>query len=143
MKHLLVRKSPSPYGNNQCGYIALISVLMVSAIIVLIAISASLASISESDMGFLENQAWTAFSLATACAEEALLRIKDYTLFSGSGNLTLGDGNCTYTVIRLAGQNRDIRASGTVGNIIRKVKITIDGISPSINITSWLQVADF
>jgi len=125
------------------GYIALISVLIISAIIVLIATSASLVSIGESDMGFEENQAWETSFLAAACAEEALQQIKDSLPFSGSGNLSLGQGSCGYTVTRLIGQNRIINASGTVDSIVRKLKITIDKIKPSINITSWQEVADF
>ena len=144
MKHPLQQKIRFLYGNkNQKGYIALISVLIISALVVLIATSASLVSISESDMGLEENQAWESFYLATACAEEALQKIRDSAPFSGSGNLSLGQGNCTYTVTKLTGQNRIITAAGTVRNITRKVKITLDKITPNINITSWQQVVDF
>lgn len=144
MKHPLQQKIRFLYGNkNQKGYIALISVLIISAIVVLIATSASLVSISESDMGLEENQAWETFYLTNACSEEALQQIRDSISFKGSGNLSLGEGSCTYTVTKLTGQNRVITASGTVGNIVRKAKITLDKITPNINITSWQQVVDF
>lgn len=125
------------------GYIALISILIISATVVLIATSASLFSIGEADMGLEQNQSWEAYYLATACAEEALQQIENSDKFSGSGNLSLGQGNCTYMVTKLTKQNRIITASGTVGNISRKIKITIDKIKPNINITSWQEVADF
>lgn len=143
MKHLWRQKRQFLYENRKEGYIALISVLIISAIVVLIATSASLVSISESDMGLEENQAWESFYLATACAEEALQKIQDSSSFSGSGNLSLGQGSCTYTVTKLTSQNRVITASGTVRNITRKVKITLDKINPNINITFWQQVVDF
>ena len=143
MKRLWTLKTPSPCGNNQKGYIALISVIIISALVLLIASSANLLSVSESDMGLQENQSWEAFYLATACAEEALQQIRDFAPFSGSGSLSLGQGTCTYTVIKLVGENRTIIASGTVGDAIRKIKITIDKINPDINIVSWQQVIDF
>ena len=81
-------------------------------------------------------------ALANACAEEALQQIRDSTPFTGTGNLTLGQGSCNYTVTSGGGQNRTIASTGTVGSIVRKVKTTIDKINPGINITSWQEVAD-
>ena len=141
MRHHLPLETRFLCGNKN-GYIALISVLIISAIVVLIATSASLVSISESDMSLEENQAWETFYLATACAEEALQQIRDSTEFSGSRDFPLGSGTCSYTVTKLTEQNRIVTASGSLGNIMRKIKITLDKITPDINITSWQQVAD-
>jgi len=122
---------------------ALISVIIISALTLLIASSANLLSVSESDMGLQENQSWEAFYLATACAEDALQQIKDSPFFSGSGNLLLGSGSCDYTVIEEIDENRVITSAGIVGNVVGKIQITIDQITPTINITSWQEVADF
>lgn len=124
------------------GYIALISILIISAIVVLIATSFSLISISESDLSLTENQSWKSFYLASACAEEALQKIKESASFEGSSNLSFGGDSCGYQVIKLADENRLILASSTINGMIKKVRITLDKISP-INITSWQQVADF
>lgn len=125
------------------GYIALISILIISAIVILIAASANLISISESKMGLKESESWQAFYLTTACAEEALQQIKDSTPYEGSGNIPIGQGSCAYTVTKLIGENRIITATGTVRDINRRVKITIDKVNPTINIVSWQEVADF
>lgn len=125
------------------GYIALISILIITAVTSLIAISATLLSINESTMGLSKSLSAEAYYLASACAEEGLQQINNSIPFSGSGGLTLGNGFCSYTVTKLTGQNRTIDSSGTVNNIVRKIKITLDSITPNINITLWDEVADF
>ena len=129
--------------NYQKGYIALITVLVTGAVGVAIAVSVLWLGLGSSKTSFSMEQSNQAKALANACSEEALQQIRDSTPFTGSGNLTFGQGTCSYTVTSQGGQNRTITASASVGTIVRKVKITIDKITPSINITSWQEVADF
>ena len=128
--------------NNSGGYITLISVLIVGAVGIAITTSLILLGLGSSRTSFAVEQSNQAKALANACAEEALQQIRDSTPFTGSGNLTLGQGVCSYTVTSQGGQNRTITASGTVGTIMRKVKIIIDKINPTIQVVSWQEVAD-
>lgn len=128
--------------NVQRGYIALITVLVVGAVGVTVAVSVILLGLGSSRTSFAFEQSNQAKALANACAEEALQKIRDSMPFEGSGSLTLGQGTCIYIVTKQTGQNRTVTASGTVGTIIRKVHITLDKITPSINITSWQEVED-
>jgi hypothetical protein len=125
------------------GYIALITVLVIGAVGLAITISVILLGLGASRTSFALTQSNQAKAFANACAEEALQQIRDAIPYEGTGNLTLGQGSCTYTVTKLTAQNRTITASGTVGTIIRKVSIALDKITPSINITSWQEVANF
>lgn len=125
------------------GYIALISILIISAIVLLIAISAGVLSISEADMGLAKNQASEAYYYANACAEHALQEIRELSSFTGTDTIVFDNGSCGYTVTSQGGSNRTITASGNVGDITRKIQITINQINPLINITSWDEVADF
>ena len=136
-------QTKSPRLKTNQGYIALISVLIISALVLLIASSASLSSLSESEMGLEENQSWEAYYLANLCTEEALQQIRDSVSYEGSENIFLNSGNCSYTVIREPGQNRTINATGTVEAIIRKLRINIDQINPKINVASWQEVTEF
>lgn len=129
--------------NKKKGFITLMSVLIVSAVGLSISISLILLGLGASRSSFALEQSKQAQSLAILCAEEGLQQIRNSTPFAGTGNLTVGLGTCTYTVINLTGQNRTITASGTIGTIIRKIAISIDQINPQINITSWQEVADF
>lgn len=129
--------------DNQRGYITLISVLVVSTISVAITVSLVLLGVGSSRSSFALEQVNQAKALANLCAEEALQEINDSTPYTGTDNLTIGQGTCTYTVTNTGGQNRTITASGTVDTIIRKVSISIDAINPNINITSWQEVVSF
>ncbi len=122
------------------GYVALVSVLIVGAMGVIVATGVILLGLSWSRTSFALTQSLQAKTSADACVEEALQRIKDSTPFSGSGTLTLGLGGCTYTVTNNGAQNRSVVSVGTVGTVVRKVSVTLDKISPSINITSWREV---
>lgn len=128
---------------NEAGYITLLSSLFLVAIGGVVAGSVLLLGLGFSRTSFALSQSNEAKALANACAEEALQKIQESTPFSGSATISLGNGTCTYTVTKLTGQNRTITSSGSVGTIIRKVSISIDKISPNINITSWQEVADF
>lgn len=129
---------------NQPGYIALISVIIISALAILIASSANLVSIGESDMGLQENQSWEAFYLATACAEEALMRLKDNLDYVGNETLTFDSGFCTIEPLEgIGNQDRIIKVFGTAHNQIRKIKIEINTVNPETEISSWQELADF
>jgi hypothetical protein len=81
--------------------------------------------------------------LAQACAEIALQEIRDSDSFSGSGNLTIGSGTCTYAVTDTGGNSREITSSGIIDDVTRKTRVLIDGINPHINVLSWKEVADY
>lgn len=125
------------------GYVALMSVLVILAVILAAAIGASFLSISEAGMGLQKNQSSSAYYLASACAEEALQQINDSLDFQGSGAASFVNGDCSYEVIIGSGQDRIIRASGIVAVVARKISISLDQVVPIINITSWQEVADF
>lgn len=128
---------------NQRGYITLLSTLFLVAIGGVVAGSLILLGLGFSKTSLAIDQSNQAKSLANACSEEALQQIRSSTVYTGSGNLTLGQGSCSYTVTSGGGENRTIVSTGAVGTIIRKVKVIISVINPTISVTSWQEVADF
>lgn len=125
------------------GYITLMSVLIVSSIGVSIALSLVLLGLGSSKSSLALERSTEARGLANACAEQALQEIRNSTAYTGTGNLTLGQGTCVYTVTDMGAETRLITATGQVNETIRKLKITIDVINPQINISSWQELADF
>lgn len=125
------------------AFITLLSVIIAGFISVAVAVTLLAVGISSSKSSFTLEWSKHAKALADACAEEALKQIRASTSFSGNGNLSLGQSSCSYTVVLLSGENRQIISTGTVGTIIRKVKISISAITPKITISSWQEVADF
>lgn len=126
---------------NKNGYVALLSVIVVGAIAVTIAVTFLLVGIAWSQTSFDLERSNQAKALANACAEEALQQIRTSTPFIGSGNLNIGQGTCSYTVVSGGGQNRTINTSGLVGPMTRKVQINITAINPLIIISTWQEIS--
>lgn len=125
------------------GYVTLISVLIIGAIGLTITLSLLLLGLSASRTSFAYEQQNTAQGLAEACTEEGLQQIRNSTPFTGGGTLNLSTGDCSYSVTSQGGEDRTIEASATVGGVVRKIKVIIDKINPSIQIVTWQNVADF
>lgn len=119
------------------------SILIVGAVGSAAAISLLLLGLGGTQSGFSLEQSNQAKVLANACQEEALKQIRGTVNYEGSGSLNLGQGSCSYTVTKGAGQNRTVTARGTVGSEVRKVKVEVGQITPKITLTSWQEVADF
>lgn len=125
------------------GFATLVSVLAVSAVGSVIAVSVLLLGISSQNTSFAIEQSSLAKSYAVACAEDALQEIRESTPFTGTGSISFAQGACTYTVTSQGGQARTITASAEVGMVIRKVKVIIDSINPTIDVVSWQEIPDF
>lgn len=127
---------------TETGFITLVSVLLVGAVGLSIALSTVLLGVGASRTNFAIEQSGKAKALANACAEEALEKIRESTPFTGSGNLSLGGGTCSYTVTSTGDTTRSVASSGTIGTITRKVNITVTQINPEIIVNPWVEAAD-
>ncbi|MBI5135381.1 hypothetical protein HZA86_04090 [Candidatus Uhrbacteria bacterium] len=125
------------------GFATLTSVIVASAIASAIGVTLLLSGISSTRGSIATSLGAQANALANACAEEALQAIHDNLSYTGQFNRTLGDGTCSATVTDGGGQLRTITSTGTVGGIIRKVKITTSALTPKITVSSWQEVGDF
>ena len=126
--------------NKNNGYITLLSVLVVGAVGVAVTTSLILLGVSSSRTSFSYQQMYQAKNLANSCAEEGLEQIREVSSYAGSGNLTLGQGSCTYVVTNLGGDSRLIEATGTVGTVVRKTQVDISAINPLIVVSSWQEI---
>jgi len=126
------------------AYIALITILIISAVTLLIAVSSSLFGISETDMGLIEDQSTQSYYLANACVEYSLEKLKNNINYTGNETLDIDDGSCYIYLPEGSGnENRTIKVTGTLANQTRKIKIIIEKINPSITISSWQEVSEF
>jgi hypothetical protein len=127
------------YGHK--GFITLISVLLVSVVGLTIAMSLILLGLGFSKTSLASVQSNQSKALVNACVEEALEQIQINANYTGTNNLSLGSGTCTYTVSGIA-PNKSVTASGIVGTIIRKVRVSTSAVVPKILISSWQEVAN-
>lgn len=128
---------------NNKGYIILLSVLLIGAAGLSIAVSIILLGIAQARNSASINNYSAAKALATACIEEGLQQIRNDEYFANSAQLTFSDGTCDYTVIYQGGDNREIQAIGEVGEAISRIKVITDTIAPTINIASWQELSNF
>lgn len=128
--------------DRQSGYVALMAVLIVGAVSLTISLALLTSGADSQRATLITQQSTQARGLAASCAEEALQAIHDSTTYTGTNNLTLGQGSCSYTVTNTGGANRTIDTTGTVGSVVRKVKVYVTITSSSISVTSWQEVPD-
>lgn len=129
-------------GKAEKGFVTLLFVLIVFAVSAAISSSLLLSGLASSEDSFALNQSDQAKTLADACAEKGLETIRENNGYTGTTNLSLGAGTCSYTVSNTGGSTRTVAAAGTVGSVTRKAKVLVDQLSPQIHISSWQEVAD-
>ena len=128
--------------NCNNGYIALISVLVISAVGVAAAISLILLGLGSSRTSFTFEQSNQAKALANTCAEEALNRLRLDINYSGNETINLGQGACFINSIIINGSQRTIQVEGTVAAVVRRLRILAQ-VQPSMQIISWQELAEF
>lgn len=121
------------------GYVGLLSVLFVGAIGAVVATTIMLLGLASSRNSLALVQSMQAKGMANACAEEALLRIRKLTSYTGIGTLSSNVGNCNYSVTAGSGENRTVLANGYVGSVVRKLSISVTQINPLIS-ASWSEI---
>jgi len=133
---------------NSAGFIALISVLIVGAIVLVISIGLSLRSVGETNVSLGEQESGRALALANLCAEQALMKLESVLNYAGGESVTVGSDTCDILTIGGSGnQDRTVKIQATSttanGTYVRKVKVEVSQISPVMQISSWEGVADF
>lgn len=126
------------------GYVALISILLIEAIMLVIGAGVLLRSsgVAKTDVS-IDKQA-RAQAAVSACADYALNQLKETTVYTGNQLLTVGSDTCyIMTVAGIGGTNRTVQATSTVSGYTYKMKIQIADVNPVMIISSWEDVADF
>lgn len=127
--------------SSEKGYVALLSVLVLGAVATAAAIAMLVAGADSQREALVSQRSSQARGLVDACVEEALQQIHDNTAFTGTNNLALGQGSCTYTVTNTGAATRTISANSTVGSVVRKVTVYVTIGASTISITSWQEVS--
>jgi type II secretory pathway component PulK len=139
------------------GFIALITILTVSAIALVISSTILLRSVTEARISIDEESTNQAWATVNACAEYALVHMAvasttNYATssngwnYEGGDTVSVGGNSCRILPIDISGgatSTRLVNASSTVNDFTRKVSIVVATNTPSINVSSWQIVADF
>lgn len=123
------------------GYIALLSVIIVGAAAMAIALTLLNTGTDAQRTNLITQQTIQARQLAHGCGEEALQVIHDNTSYTGTGSVVMSTGTCTYTVASTGASTRTIAAASTIGGVVRRVMIYVTINSSSLSVTSWQDVS--
>ena len=124
------------------GYVFLISVLAVGAIVTLIVAVLLLLASSIARSTISLQQSARALSMANTCIERALSQLYNDPSYSGGIGATFSEGTCTIQAIAGYGYtDRTICVEGQSGTVTRHFEVDIASIYPSYVIRSWKEVA--
>lgn len=125
-------------GRKENGYIAFTSLLVISAITLVVATSVALLNIDSAQSSLSVNQKQTAIINTKSCAEEALVRIRDNYSYTG-GTLNLNEGSCVITATG-SGISRLINITTTLPGPPEyrdNAVLTVKRRGYSVNIETW------
>ncbi len=126
------------------GFIALASVLVLSAIFLSISISIASRAISGSDTSIGMHEREVARFIVMACVEHALVELQRTLNYDGEESILVGDTPCEIESIGGDGNtNRTIHAESQVGSVVYRVVVDVAVVSPHLSITSYERVASF
>lgn len=129
------------------GYLTLMSVFIIGLTGTAIAISLLSYAANFSRSTIVSEQSFEAMSLADACAESAIMQIKNDGLYAGSEQLTFNEGICQYSVTNDSNVQSSVFSTSTVDVVLRKVKVvvskTIVGATTTVTSLDWREKADF
>lgn len=134
---------------NSRGYVALMSVLIISAIGVIIVTSLLSLGTSYQRSIFVIQQQFNTQSLSHACSNVALMKIKLDALYEGGESINFGADNCDILPITQTNGLYTIKIQSVSNYISQKTQIVVsrienpDTFAVTLTIESWKNMADF
>lgn len=127
--------------NNQKGFMALTSILIISAISLGIAVSISLLGVGESKSSLALKKGQEALTIAQACGEESLFRLKKDSTYT-SGSLNVGNGTCNISVTG-SGADRTVDVIAHISDLSlyeKKIRLVVKLSGTAVNLISWQEI---
>lgn len=130
--------------NKRFGFIALSTVLVLSAIFLSLGIAVASRAIAGATMATALQTQTEAKHLSDACAEYALMELSRTLNYSGNDSILIEGQTCLIRHIEGSGNyNRTVEAVGTVSDYTYRTKVLVEEVSPIMTIESWEGVKSF
>lgn len=123
------------------GYVMLMNVLVVSATLITVAVTAALALSRGGTRGTVTERSRAAQRLAEACAEVALYELQQSPAYAGNEAVAVGAGSCTILPV-VAGPPLLVRVQAAADQETYRLEIAVDD-PQGVGIVSWKRVAVF
>lgn len=126
------------------GYVFLISVLSVGAMVTLIVSVLLIISTTLARSAMSLEQSSLALGYVDACMERALLNLRADQSYAGDETLTFDKGSCRILPLGGVGSlDRTVCAQGMSGEAVRRMEASIDTLFPQVSVASWDEVPGF
>ena len=119
------------------GYIAISSMLVIAAVVLVIGISVSLTSVNEIQTALSGKKAEELVTLVDGCAEDTLLYLNERNELPLS--VSSPEGSCTVTLENQSGTNWTFLVSADNGEYQKRIRIVANRDS-SLSIVTWTYV---
>lgn len=134
----------STFHSSHSGYILLITILMIGAVASAILSSLLLLGISANQVSLSVLESNTSLSLAQACAEYGLLKLRQSPSYAGNEFVMVGTSPCEIlSVGGIGNNNRVLCTEGKIGDSVRRLQIVVNQVLPTTKIYSWQEVSVF
>ena len=124
--------------NQKKGFIAISTVLIVSAVVLAVAFSVTMRSIGNAKSSLALTKGEDALGLAEGCAEDGLLKSKANASYNG-GAITRPEGTCQITISK-SGTTWTMTAAVTSPAYRRSVKVIFVRTDTQITLSSWKEI---
>lgn len=126
------------------GFIALTTVLILSALFLSVGISIASRALSASTVSIALAERDRARYRAEACAERALMELQRTLDYTGNERVLVEDGSCDILSIMGNGNtNRTIHTVSTIGAHTYRIQAVVSTVSPKMVVTSFERVVNF
>jgi hypothetical protein len=120
--------------NNNSGqkdaFALLASVLIISALALMLAVSILLSNVDAARGSRLQLSLAQADAWSDSCIDSALFAIAASSTLALPGSLSGASGSCSYEIVDLGGPSRLIRSSGISGEALRRRLVELDQVAP-------------
>ncbi len=119
---------------------ALLTIIIVSAVTLIMAYTASILGLGELEMGYTVQRGSESLSVADGCMEETLRRIQlntNYGVGEGTLDLIVSNGFCVIEVTDLGNDQRRVVVNGNSDNYYKLIQVDLTLNNNSIIIDSW------
>jgi len=123
----------------QKGYIAIITVLIVMAVVLPSATTVAFLAIGEGQSGFALFKGEDTLSFVEGCMEDYMLKIRAQGASFVAGNITRPQGTCTI-IVNSGNPNWDITVSTNTTTYKRSIRVVFTRNPTGITLTSWKEV---
>lgn len=123
------------------GYIALVSSIIISILVLGIALTISSAGYF-SRFDILKNEfKERSFALAEACVDTALLKLAQNQSYNGNENISIGNDQCSILSIETVSGQKIIKTKALFQNAVTNLKVTVN--NTNLSVIYWEELAKF